>query len=198
MAMRGGGTKAASRSRNSRVRGRAPLPERPWFGKGVDRPLTCPSQASHPRPRPAAPLPRRRSNGHNSGAIARAPFDRGPRCGSWRRARSRPRARIGASWPRPRARTRPAARTGAVPAFARRAVQPLADRCRFAKPHTFSLGAERHSRRSGTEVADQYRGGCFKHPIDNGAVEMQVGIEIYGIVGVSTIHEPNNGNSRHW
>jgi hypothetical protein len=87
---RGGGTKAASRSRNSRVRGRAPLPERPWFGKGVDRPLTCPSQASHPRPRPAAPLPRRRSNGHNSGAIARAPFDRGPRCGSWRRGEAAP------------------------------------------------------------------------------------------------------------
>jgi hypothetical protein len=134
------------------MRGRAPLPERPWFGKGVDRPLTCPSQASHPRPRPAAPLPRRRSNGHNSGAIARPPFDRGPRCGSWRRARSRPRARIGASWPRPRARARPAARTGAVPAFARRAVQPLADRCRFAKPHTSpwalngtAIGAARRS-----------------------------------------------------
>jgi hypothetical protein len=45
------------------------------------------------------------------------------------------------------------------------------------------LGAERHGRPSATEVADQYRDGCFKHIIDNGAVEMQVGIEIYGILG---------------
>jgi hypothetical protein len=36
---------------------------------------------------------------------------------------------------------------------------------------------------SGAEVADQYRDGYFKHPVDNGAVEMQVGIEIYGILG---------------
>jgi hypothetical protein len=36
---------------------------------------------------------------------------------------------------------------------------------------------------SGTEVADQYRDGYFKQPVDNGAVEMQVGIEIYGILG---------------
>ena len=57
----------------------------------------------------------------------------------------------------------------------------LAERCRFAKPHTFGWGAKRHSRRSAAEVADQYRDGCFKHPIDNRAVEMQVGIEIYGI-----------------
>ena len=53
----------------------------------------------------------------------------------------------------------------------------LAESCRFAKPHTFRLDAERHSRGSATEVADQYRDGCFKHPIDNGAMEMQVGIE---------------------
>lgn len=53
----------------------------------------------------------------------------------------------------------------------------LAERCRFAKPHTFSLGTERHSRRSAAEVADEYRDGCFKHPIDNGAVEMHAGIK---------------------
>jgi hypothetical protein len=64
---------------------------------GVSRPphpLTCPSQALHPRrARQGPPGPGfrwRRSDGHNSGALARAPFDRGPRCGLRRRARSRP------------------------------------------------------------------------------------------------------------
>ena len=33
----------------------------------------------------------------------------------------------------------------------------LTERCRFAKPHTFSLGTERHNRRSETEVAGQSR-----------------------------------------
>ena len=169
-------------------------------GPGLGRELTARSsaQALHPRPRVAAPLPGRRSAGHNSGAIARAAFDRGARCGLRRRARSRPRAPL-AHLGRGLGHEQTAPLEQAqypLSHSVRTAAMSLAERCRLAKPHTLSLGAERHSRRSGTEVADQYRDGCFKQIMAQWKCRLALRYTASS-ASVSRIHEPNNGNSQH-